>query len=166
MFKKKTNQQPPEIKDENLTFDENGDIDSQVQAVMEKYDRESNVRNWVGIPRKVIRYLMVAFTIYCVLINFLFSWETRIERASFVGCIVFLVFLIFPARKGGGKKENYIPWYDVILALAGGFSFFYFSICEYTFFRYHLFFVVVYYFYLRIRIFFVLFFCIFNSFVP
>ena len=126
MFKKKTNQQPPEIKDENLTFDENGDIDSQVQAVMEKYDRESNVRNWVGIPRKVIRYLMVAFTIYCVLINFLFSWETRIERASFVGCIVFLVFLIFPARKGGGKKENYIPWYDVILALAGGFSFFYF----------------------------------------
>ena len=57
MFKKKTNQQPPEIKDENLTFDENGDIDSQVQAVMEKYDRESNVRNWVGIPRKVIRYL-------------------------------------------------------------------------------------------------------------
>ena len=110
MFKKKTNQQPPEIKDENLTFDENGDIDSQVQAVMEKYDRESNVRNWVGIPRKVIRYLMVAFTIYCVLINFLFSWETRIERASFVGCIVFLVFLIFPSRKGGGKKENYIPW--------------------------------------------------------
>ena len=73
MFKKKTNQQPPEKKNENLTFDENGDIDSQVQAVMEKYDREANVRNWAGIPRKVIRYLMVAFTIYCVLINFLFS---------------------------------------------------------------------------------------------
>ena len=118
MFDKKTNQQPPEI--------EYGDMDQQVQAVMEKYDRESNVRHWTGIPRKVVRYLMVAFTVYCVLINFLFSWETRIERASFVGCIVFLVFLIFPARKGGGKKENYIPWYDVILALAGGFSYFYF----------------------------------------
>ena len=116
MFDKKTNQQPPEI--------EYGDMDQQVQAVMEKYDRESNVRHWTGIPRKVVRYLMVAFTVYCVLINFLFSWETRIERASFVGCIVFLVFLIFPARKGGGKKEHYIPWYDVVLALAGGFSFF------------------------------------------
>lgn len=98
MFKDKTNQQPPEI--------ENGDMNQQVQAIMEKYDRESNVRNWTGIPRKAVRYLMVAFTIYCVLINFLFSWETRIERASFVGCIVFLVFLIFPAHKGGGKRNN------------------------------------------------------------
>ena len=104
------------------------DLDQKVQEVMEKYDRESNVRKWVGIPRRVIRYLMVAFAVYSVLINFLFNWETRIERASFVGGIVILIFLIFPATKSGrnNKKENYIPWYDIVFALAGGISYFYF----------------------------------------
>ncbi len=110
--------------DEELTMEE---MEAKVQEVMEKYDRESNTRKWTGIPNKVIRYLMVAFAIYCVLINFLFNWETRIERASFVGCIVVFIFLLFPARKNSKKKENYVPWYDVLLAIAGGVSYFYFA---------------------------------------
>ena len=110
--------------DEELTMEE---MEAKVQEVMEKYDRESNTRKWTGIPNKVIRYLMVAFAIYCVLINFLFNWETRIERASFVGCIIVFIFLLFPARKNSKKKENYVPWYDVLLAIAGGVSYFYFA---------------------------------------
>lgn len=109
--------------DEELTMEE---MEAKVQEVMEKYDRESNTRKWVGLPNSVIRYLMVAFAIYCVLINFLFNWETRIERASFVGCIVVFIFLLFPARKNAAKKQNYVPWYDVLLAIAGGVSYFYF----------------------------------------
>ena len=109
--------------DEELTMEE---MEAKVQEVMEKYDRESNTRKWVGLPNSVIRYLMVAFAIYCVLINFLFNWETRIERASFVGCIVVFIFLLFPARKNSEKKQNYVPWYDVLLAIAGGVSYFYF----------------------------------------
>ena len=109
--------------DEELTMEE---MEAKVQEVMEKYDRESNTRKWVGLPNAVIRYLMVAFAIYCVLINFLFNWETRIERASFVGCIVVFIFLLFPARKNAAKKQNYVPWYDVLLAIAGGVSYFYF----------------------------------------
>ncbi len=100
--------------------------DEELQKIMEKYDTESNVRKWKGIPRQCIRYLLAAFAIYCVLLNFSFNWETRIERASFVGAIVFMVFLVFPASKKRNKKENYIPWYDVILAIAGAFSYFYF----------------------------------------
>ena len=38
---------------ETLVFDGSGDIDAQVQAVMEKYDRESNVRHWKGIPKQL-----------------------------------------------------------------------------------------------------------------
>ena len=109
--------------DEELTMEE---MEAKVREVMEKYDRESNTRKWVGLPNSVIRYLMVAFAIYCVLINFLFNWETRIERASFVGCIVVFIFLLFPARKNAAKKQNYVPWYDVLLAIAGGVSYFYF----------------------------------------
>ena len=104
---------------EHLTGDE-------AQALLEKYDRESNLRVWDGMPRKVIRYLLVAFAIYCVAINLFLNWETRIERASFVGCLVFLIFLVFPATKGAKKKSNYVPWYDLILAAIGGIAYFYF----------------------------------------
>ena len=100
--------------------------EADVQAVMEKYDRESNVRLWDGIPKTVVRYMLVAFAVYSILLNFGLDWETRIERASFVGILVFLIFIVFPSRKGAGKKRNYIPWYDVILAVLGGGSYFYF----------------------------------------
>ena len=108
MIKKKKDKSASEaVKETNetLVFDEYGDIDAQVQAVMEKYDRESNVRHWKGIPKTVIRYLLVAFAVYSILINFAFNWETRIERASFVGCIIVLIFLIFHLKKMLRKKS-------------------------------------------------------------
>ena len=104
---------------EHLSADE-------AQALLEKYDRESNVRVWKGLPRITIRYLLAAFAVYAVLLNIIFQWETRIERASFVGCIVVLIFLIYPRRKNAPKKINYIPWYDLVLAALGGFAYFYF----------------------------------------
>ena len=100
--------------------------EEQIQAVMEKYDREANVRHWQGVPRIVVRYMLVGFAIYSILLNFGLDWETRIERASFVGILVFLIFIVFPSKKGGGKRLNYIPWYDIILAIIGGGSYFYF----------------------------------------
>ena len=120
--------QDPETEFEftDMIGEEEPTSEADVQAVMEKYDRESNVRIWDGMPRIVVRYMLVAFAIYSILLNFGIDWETRIERASFVGILVFLTFIVFPARKGSHKKKNYIPWYDVILALLGGGSYFYF----------------------------------------
>ena len=37
-----------------------------VEEMMKKYDRESNVRVWEGVPRKIIRYLCAAFSLYCI----------------------------------------------------------------------------------------------------
>jgi TRAP transporter 4TM/12TM fusion protein len=92
---------------------------------MQKYDRESNIRPYSGVPRKIIRWLLVFFSCYAVFLLF-YPGETRFERASFVGFIVILIFLMFPASRGGGKRENYIPWYDFILAGLGGLAYFYF----------------------------------------
>lgn len=105
---------------------EAADAGRDAQAVLEKYDRESNVRVFQGVPRQAVRYLLAGFAIYSILINLVFNWETRIERASFAGCLVFLIFLIFPARKGGAKRTNYVPWYDIVLGLAGSGAYFYF----------------------------------------
>ena len=43
-----------------------------VEEMMKKYDRESNVRIWEGVPRKIIRYLCAAFSVYCIWVT-LFS---------------------------------------------------------------------------------------------
>ncbi|MEG1682847.1 MAG: TRAP transporter permease [Oscillospiraceae bacterium] len=123
IFKKKTE---PAERIEPILPEGGATTQADLQAVMEKYDRESNVRKWEGVPRHVVRYLLVAFAVYCVLINLVFNWETRVERASFVGLLVFLIFLIFPAKKNGVKKPNTIPWYDVVLGVLGGFAYFYF----------------------------------------
>ena len=97
-----------------------------VQAIMEKYDRESNTRVYQGVPRSFVRYFCVFFALYCMFINFIANWEARIERASFVGLVILLIFLVFPVRKKSKKKPNYIPWYDIVLGLLGGIAYFYF----------------------------------------
>ena len=101
------------------------DIEANIKEVMQKYDRESNIRTYTGIPRHVIRWMLILFSCYAVFLLF-YPGETRFERASFVGLIVFLIFLMFPARKGSGGRENYIPWYDVILAVLGAVAYGYF----------------------------------------
>ena len=121
-----------EIKNEALAEkDDFGDtaeeIEKNVQAVMEKYDRESNTRVYKGVSRRIVRVLFILFSLYSVFLLF-YPGETRMERASFVGLIVFLVFLNFPAtrHKPGKKRINYIPWYDVVLAVLGAVAYFYF----------------------------------------
>lgn len=126
LFGKKSFKKDPEVEFAFTEIGEESTVEADVQAVMEKYDRESNVRIWDGIPKYVVRYMLVGFAIYSVLLNFGIDWETRIERASFTGLLVFLTFIVFPAQKGARKKLNYIPWYDVILAVLGGGSYFYF----------------------------------------
>jgi TRAP transporter 4TM/12TM fusion protein len=102
-----------------------GQAEADVRSVMEKYDRESNTRQYAGVPKLLVRYALVFFALYCVAISLLFNWETRVKRASFVGFLVLLIFLIYPLRRGGGRV-NRIPWYDVLLGAAGGGAYFYF----------------------------------------
>ncbi len=111
---------------EENTAAESQNIAADVEEIMKKYDRESNVRFYEGVPKTILRYLLALFTLYCVYINIFANWETRIERASFVGCVVFFIFTLYPATKKGNNKTNYIPWYDIILGLLGAFAYFYF----------------------------------------
>ncbi len=104
-----------------------GADEAEIRAVMEKYDRESNTRLWEGIPRKIVRVLFVLFSLYAVFLLF-YTGETRFERASFVGAIVFLVFVNFPASKGKKKRNNFVPWYDIVIALLGAGAYFYFAL--------------------------------------
>ncbi|MBE6991943.1 MAG: TRAP transporter permease [Ruminococcaceae bacterium] len=101
--------------------------ETDVQAVMAKYDRESNTRTFEGIPKKIVHWFFVAFSLYVVYMNLIANWGERERRASFVGLLIIMAFIMYPANRSERfKKRNYIPWYDAVLGLVGAFCFFWF----------------------------------------
>ena len=97
-----------------------------VEAVMKKYDRESNVRVWTGVPKMLIRIVMVAFSLYCIIDAVFLTTLPEIRLSVFMGMIVFLGFLTFPVRKGV-ERPNHMPWYDIILLILGSGAFFFYA---------------------------------------
>lgn len=96
------------------------------ESIMRKYDRESNTRIWEGIPKIVVTAVLVLFSLW-VLYMTLFSVAQAESRLSmFLALVVIVGYLMYPARKTG-HKVNSLPWYDIILMLAGAASFLYFS---------------------------------------
>ncbi len=111
-LKKKTAQKPEQPMD--------------LDSVMKKYDRESNVRIWEGKPRLVVNAILASFSVFCLYVTLFTSWLEELRLTSFVAFIVFIGFLVFPARKGH-QKVNFIPWYDIVLMVLGTGSFLYFT---------------------------------------
>lgn len=97
-----------------------------VEAVMRKYDRESNTRIWEGIPRTLIRILMAVFAFYCIIDAIFLTTLPEIRLSVFVGMILFLGFLTFPAKKGH-VRVNHMSWYDYILLIAGPGAYFFYA---------------------------------------
>ena len=98
-----------------------------VDEIMKKYDRESNVRIWTGMPKQILRFSLAAFMLFMVWMNIWARWSGQIRRCLFVGMVVLFTFLVFPAKKGN-LKPNHMPWYDIILAIAGCVPYFYYVI--------------------------------------
>ena len=97
-----------------------------VEAVMKKYDRESNTRIWEGTPKLVIRWIMVAFSVWSIYVTLFSTALPEFRLSMFVGLILVMGYLNFPARKDH-VKVNAIPWYDVIIMVLGSGAFFYFA---------------------------------------
>lgn len=94
--------------------------------VMRKYDKESNTRIWEGIPKIVVTALMVAFSVYCLLMTLLSTEQAEARLARFLAFVIVIGYMMYPARKTN-HKVNRIPWYDFVLMFAGFGSFMYFA---------------------------------------
>lgn len=125
LFKKhKTEPVPPE---DTGAHDTSVGTAADVEAVMKKYDRESNTRVWEGLPKLVIRWLMVAFSAYCIIDTVFLSTRQEVRLPMFVGLILLFGFLTFPARKGD-ERVNHMPWYDIVLLIAGPGAYFFYAV--------------------------------------
>lgn len=102
------------------------EAETDVDAVMRKYDRESNTRVWEGKPKKAVKIILIAFSLFCIYVTLFATFLEEIRLTSFMALIILLGFLTYPARKGL-QKVNYMPWYDWVLMIAGTGSFLYFT---------------------------------------
>ena len=96
-----------------------------VDEIMKKYDRESNVRIWEGVPKQIVRFVLAFFMAFMVYMNLWATWSGQIRRCLFVGMVVLFTFFVYPAKKGD-VKPNHMPWYDILLAIVGCVPFFYY----------------------------------------
>ena len=97
-----------------------------LESVMKKYDRESNVRIWEGTPRLIVNLILASFSVFCLCVTLFTSWLEELRLTSFMAFIVFIGYLVFPAKKGR-QKVNSLPWYDIVLMLLGTGAFLYFT---------------------------------------
>ena len=98
-----------------------------LDSVMKKFDRESNVRVWEGVPKIIVTCILAAFSVFCIYVTLFTSWLEEIRLTTFMAFIIFIGFLVFPAKKGM-QKVNHLPWYDILIMFCGTGAFLYYTI--------------------------------------
>ena len=126
IFKKKTDEA---MAAERMPYADDGSTGTMadVEAVMKKYDRESNVRIWEGAPKYVVMGVLAAFSLFCIAMTLWSRALQEVALTSFLGLIVIIGFVTYPASKNH-VRPNHIPWYDIILMVLGAGSFFYYAL--------------------------------------
>lgn len=89
-----------------------------LDAVMQKFDRESNVRIWEGTPKIIVSCILAIFALFCIYVTLFTSWLEELRLTSFVAFVILMGYLVYPAKKGR-QKVNYMPWYDIVLMICG-----------------------------------------------
>lgn len=83
--------------------------------LMEKYDTESNTRDLTGIIGTVVFLILIAFSLFQIYTGMFGQYTAYVQRTVHLGFALVLIFLLFPAKKGGAKRK--VAWYDYILAV-------------------------------------------------
>jgi len=110
----------------NPVIEADGGVAADVEAVMKKYDRESNVRIWEGKPKLVVGLILAAFSLFCIYVTLFANFLEQVRLTSFMGLIIIMGFLTYPVKKGS-VRVNHIPWYDILLMVLGAGAFFFFT---------------------------------------
>ena len=97
-----------------------------VEAIMRRYDRESNVRIWEGKPKLVVQGVAILFSLFCLYTTLFANFMEQVRLSSFLGAVIILGFLNYPVKKGV-MKVNHMPWYDIVLMILGAGAFFFYT---------------------------------------
>ena len=117
-----------DLEKDQVVLNENPDVGSaaDVEAIMKKYDNESNTRIWEGVPKQIVRWIAVFFSVYSIGVTLFSKAMPEIRLNMFLGMILILGYLYYPVKKGV-QKVNHLPWYDICIMILGSIPFFYFA---------------------------------------
>ena len=110
----------------NQAGDIKHEVNNDLDEVMKKYDRESNVRVWTGKPALAVKVLLIGFSLFCIWVTLFSTFLEEIRLTSFMGLVVLLGFLQYPANKNN-NRVNHMPWYDVLGMILGAGAFLYYT---------------------------------------
>ena len=122
---KKEKEAPPPVSQAAVDSQEVGSA-ADVDAVMKKFDRESNVRVWEGTPKWIVKFIMIAFSLFCMYLTLFNKGQAEFRLCTFLGGVVIIGYLNFPIKKGN-VRVNSLPWYDILIMVVGCIPFFYFA---------------------------------------
>ena len=111
---------------EAVSIDGEQNTAADVDAIMRKYDRESNIRIWEGVPKLIVGIILALFSLYCIYVTLFANFLEQVRLSSFLGLVIVMGYLTYPARKGK-MAPNYMPWYDILLMVLGAAAFFYYT---------------------------------------
>lgn len=97
------------------------------EEIMRKYDKESATRIWSGFPKVAVNVVTALFSIFCIWSTLFSTADIPVRLTAFLGFTVIMGYLTYPASKIH-VRENYIPWYDIVIMAAGAFCFFYYCL--------------------------------------
>ena len=99
------------------------------EELLKKFDKDSKSRNFKGAYKLVTNALFLGFAVYVIVAALLLKRVTTFTKLPvFLGLTMFLGFIKYPACNKDSERENYMPWYDVILAILSLASCLYYTI--------------------------------------
>ncbi len=103
------------------------DFSADVEAVMKKYDRESNTRIWEGTPKILVSAVTALFSLYCIFSTLFSRSGIEIRLTAFLAYIIVIGYLHYPRSKHH-VRVNHVPWYDWGLMAVGAGCFLYYCL--------------------------------------
>src|SRR5690625_4751704 len=105
------------VKENTLTQAEQAQqAEQDAKALLQKYDRESNFREQIGVWAWVVTFLGVSLTVFHIYTGYYGTLQSQKQGAIHLGTALGLIFLLFPMKKGQQLFQKTVPWYDLVLA--------------------------------------------------
>ena len=93
-------------------------VNEEVHEETSDFEEHGHQRSLIGWASRLVMTGALAFSAYQISVAAFHPFSSLIIRALHVSFLVFLIFMLYPATKRG-RKEQSIPWYDLLLSFFG-----------------------------------------------
>ena len=107
-------------KDDKTTLDDQEMLrkaQQEADAVLRKYDSESNTRTLTGVMARIVSAIAIAFSIFQLYTSLFGVLDAHLQRAVHLGFGMALIFLMYPSRQSWSRSS--VHPVDVVLAIVG-----------------------------------------------